>query len=255
MNYIITAGGTSEPIDRVRKITNMSKGTLGVRIAQELLSRERTKKVYFIAPREVVVETKDARFEHVVASSTQQVHDALELLLTNEKRVDAVIHSMAISDYTVDYVFDLEALAQRLEGMQSEGVYWQAIDYLNVLREGAFRLNNSSKLSSSAEDMTIKLKKTEKIIGKIKEWKKGVTLVGFKLLENVSSEELLNVARAQMKKNDCDYVFANDIAKIRQTGHQGFLLDAKTDSTNEIYGINEIAVAIADALEGADTHV
>ena len=35
MNVVITAGGTSEPIDMVRKITNSSSGKLGSIIASK----------------------------------------------------------------------------------------------------------------------------------------------------------------------------------------------------------------------------
>lgn len=34
MKILITAGGTNEPIDKVRNITNMSKGTLGEALIQ-----------------------------------------------------------------------------------------------------------------------------------------------------------------------------------------------------------------------------
>ena len=37
---VITAGGTSEKIDNVRKITNSSSGKLGMTIANELLKRD-----------------------------------------------------------------------------------------------------------------------------------------------------------------------------------------------------------------------
>lgn len=37
MKILITAGGTSEPIDDVRKITNRSTGKLGLAIGERLL--------------------------------------------------------------------------------------------------------------------------------------------------------------------------------------------------------------------------
>ena len=40
INVVITSGGTSEPIDRVRKITNSSTGRLGANIANKLIQRE-----------------------------------------------------------------------------------------------------------------------------------------------------------------------------------------------------------------------
>ena len=37
MKVLITAGGTSEPIDQVRSITNHASGTLGIEIAKVFL--------------------------------------------------------------------------------------------------------------------------------------------------------------------------------------------------------------------------
>lgn len=45
---IITAGGTSERIDNVRKITNSSTGKLGCTIANEILSTLEDVEIYYI---------------------------------------------------------------------------------------------------------------------------------------------------------------------------------------------------------------
>ena len=45
--FIVTAGGTSEKIDNVRKITNSSSGRLGMLIANHLLN-ENKKELYII---------------------------------------------------------------------------------------------------------------------------------------------------------------------------------------------------------------
>ena len=46
MKILVTSGGTKIPIDRVRDITNMSKGTFGSKIATELLKLNQ--EVYFL---------------------------------------------------------------------------------------------------------------------------------------------------------------------------------------------------------------
>ena len=247
MRLIVTAGGTSEPIDRVRKITNMSKGTLGVEIVKKALLRDETVEILLLAPSNVHFKTDDERFKHVVVNSTQDVSDALQKLLTEGDSIDAVIHSMAISDYTVDYVFDMTSLAARLEEMQSDNVHYTREDYLHILQEGAFKIDNSSKISSINDHLTIKLKKTEKIISHIKTWSPQTKLMGFKLLENVTQQELIEVAKAQQEKNDCDFVFANDIARIRENGHQGYLL-YPNESVEYLFGLEEIASKIVEVL-------
>ena len=45
---IITAGGTSEKIDNVRKITNSSTGKLGMTIANYLLKENNDLLIYYI---------------------------------------------------------------------------------------------------------------------------------------------------------------------------------------------------------------
>ena len=40
MKILITSGGTKIPIDSVRSITNMSKGTFGAKLAKEFLNRK-----------------------------------------------------------------------------------------------------------------------------------------------------------------------------------------------------------------------
>ena len=51
MNIIITAGGTSEYIDKVRKITNSGTGKLGSIITNTILQRDDIDKVMFIVDR------------------------------------------------------------------------------------------------------------------------------------------------------------------------------------------------------------
>ena len=48
---VITAGGTSERIDNVRKITNTATGKLGMTIANEFLKNEDTF-IYYICTKE-----------------------------------------------------------------------------------------------------------------------------------------------------------------------------------------------------------
>ena len=49
MNIIITSGGTSESIDKVRKITNMSTGKLGAKIADAISSKFYNSEIFFLS--------------------------------------------------------------------------------------------------------------------------------------------------------------------------------------------------------------
>ena len=51
--------------------------------------------------------------------------------------------------------------------------------------------------------------------------------MGFKLLDNVSEEKLIDVAYNLKVKNKCDLVLANDLDSIRKGNHVGYLIKEK----------------------------
>ena len=88
-------------------------------------------------------------------------------------------------------------------------------------------MDRSKKISSSEDNLFIKLKRTPKVINMIKDISPNTYLVGFKLLDNVSEEELINVATNLKEKNKCDLVLANDLDSIRKGTHIGYLIKRK----------------------------
>ena len=213
INVVITAGGTSEPIDNVRKITNSSSGKLGCVIAEEILKLENLDKIYYICSKSSYKPTSD-KVKVVEIVSTSDLKENVEEILVNEN-IDYFIHSMAVSDYTIDYVTTASRLAK-------------TIDSSEYSTETAIRNNNDNitdtKISSYEDNLIIKLKPTPKIINIIKNISPNTYLVGFKLLDNVSDEELISVACKLKVKNKCDLVVANDLSNIRNGKHKAFII-------------------------------
>ena len=58
-NILITAGGTAEPIDNIRDITNKGTGKLGSLIADEFASREDAGNIYYVHGRGAVLPQND----------------------------------------------------------------------------------------------------------------------------------------------------------------------------------------------------
>ena len=54
MNIVITAGGTSEYVDKVRKITNSSTGKLGSIIANKILESKNISNLYYITTKKSI---------------------------------------------------------------------------------------------------------------------------------------------------------------------------------------------------------
>ncbi|MEA4988095.1 MAG: phosphopantothenoylcysteine decarboxylase [Anaerovorax sp.] len=200
MKLIITAGGTTERIDDVRSITNTSTGRLGNAIGTTILKNygENIETLYYLHGLRAVPPIGD-NVVPIPIGGVADLEKNLKKLLETET-IDGVIHSMAVSDYTVKEVTTTESF-----------------------REGK-TLDSSKKISSDIEDLVIVMKKTPKVINSIKKWSPNTILIGFKLLSEVTREELIDVGHHLLKKNECTFVLANDLKEINANGHAGYLI-------------------------------
>ena len=230
MKIIITAGGTTEQIDQVRKITNVASGRLPSEVAREFVRQggKKIDRIYYICERTAIVPELDC-LEVVTAHGTESVGDALSYILTNEK-IDAVVHAMAVSDYTVESLTTAEDLAdciaERVWAQRGSFADEAALaDFVtDCIRENDRLIDRSNKVGSNLAHPLLAMKQTPKLIGMVKNLQPETILVGFKLLDGVPKQELLDVAHALLEKNSCDFVLANDLTQIRGEEHVGYLL-------------------------------
>ena len=219
-NILITAGGTSEPIDNIKDITNKGTGKLGSLIADEFAKREDAGNIYYVHGKGAVL-PKNERIKCVSVRSTLDVLNAMTEIIRND-RIDIIIHSMAISDYTTASFTTLEEFLGLLAYNKSE-----TIPELAELIEKEDLRKKYTKLPSSMENPIIMLKQTPKVLSRLRDLAPEASIVGFKLLDNVTHEELMEVAANQIKKNDTDFCMANDYVTVVSPVHVGFLLDRK----------------------------
>lgn len=221
--FIITAGGTSERIDNVRKITNSSSGKLGCTIANTILEEIDNVKIYYVCSKNSV-KPNSKNIKIIEVEGVSDLKNKVEFLLKNDN-IDFFIHSMAVSDYTTDFVTTLDKLKKSFENT----------DNFNLVEK-----INGSKISSNEDNLVIVLKQTPKVISIIKDVSPSTFLVGFKLLDGVSRNELISVGRKLMNKNSCDMVVANDLSDIRNGNHIAYLID-KDDNVSTANGKDDIA--------------
>lgn len=207
MKILITSGGTSEPIDRVRSITNHSTGQLGKIIAETFLKANTP--VTLVTTKQAAKPQPHPLLRIIEISNVAGLEVCLEPLV---KEHDVLIHSMAVSDYTPLYMTGLEEIEQ------TNNIY----DLLH-------KSNTENKISSQSDYQALFLKKTPKIISKIKQWNPAIQLIGFKLLVDVAKEELIAVARKSLVENKADYIIANDLRDISSDGHKAFLIGKDTN--------------------------
>ncbi|MEW4353910.1 phosphopantothenate--cysteine ligase [Streptococcus pneumoniae] len=217
MKILITSGGTSEKIDRVRSITNHSTGRLGATLAHYFA--EKGDEVTLVTTEKAV---KPAAKPNLTITLVETVNSLLETLEPLVKTHDVLIHAMAVSDYTPVYMADFDQVAQ--------------VENLQVFLE---QENSESKISSHSDYQVLFLKKTPKIIRHIKLWNPKITLIGFKLLVDVPQKELLDVASQSLETNQADMIVANDLTEITKHHHRAYLVE--TEKVTSVETKEEIA--------------
>jgi phosphopantothenate-cysteine ligase len=213
MKILITSGGTKIPLDLVRHIGNMSNGTLGSRMAKELL--EKGHEVLFFraekskSPMSMNVDFNDEyeipqiqdwtdlrdfyenhkdKYTEFWYKTFEDYQEGLETII-KEYKPDMVILAAAVSDYAPETVV-----------------------------KGKIR---------SKGDLTIQLKPLPKVISNVREWAGDkAKIVGFKLLVDVEEKELLDAAFDSLNKNKLDLVCANDLRTILNGSHKLWLCKA-----------------------------
>ena len=228
MELLITSGGTIEKIDQVRSITNHSTGKLGALIAESFLTQG--DQVTLVTTQNAV---KPAAHPNLTIQIIENVQDLLETMQSLVKTHDVLIHSMAVSDYTPIYMagFDQITASQDLT------------EFLN-------KTNIQGKISSQDDYQVLFLKQTPKIISQVKKWNPNIRLIGFKLLVDVSKEELLTVARASLAKNQAEIIVANDLYDISNNQHHAYLV--KENSVIEANTKEEIAQQLVTHIHTKD---
>jgi len=178
---LITSGGTRENVDSARLLTNISSGKLGALIASHVCMMKDTKVYYVHAVGAVMPEAIGMyRLPEIKNYPVKTAQDAMYIMkkLILDEKIDAVIHCMAVSDFT-------------------------------------FKRDAEIKLKSGDPDAFIEymrktIKLNPKIISHIKEWRPETILIGFKFEVGISNEELIGLAKESIQKNGCDLVIAND---------------------------------------------
>jgi phosphopantothenate-cysteine ligase len=226
MKVLITAGGTSEKIDSVRTIANIATGKLGSLIADNFAGLPDVEEIYYVCAKTAVLpksEKATVMYVRSVSSLEQTIRDILE------RKIDVIIHSMAVSDYRVRSVSNVSNLA-RLIAKKKDMLCAKNERDAETLIAGLFnnlaRVSDANgKIDSDVDDMLLIMEKTPKITSRFKNVSPASILVGFKLMDGAPREELIDTAFSLLKTNKCRFVLANDLSEINGDAHIGYLID------------------------------
>ena len=246
----ITAGGTEESIDGIRKITNTSSGSLGWHCLEAVLSfmheHNQTDFVvhYIKAPKAATKKLSDREkpfVDFVDVTDTQSVYDSINRLM-DDVDIDIFIHAMAISDFSYSYSVSIISLAEELYQNITEDKSISKEKIEEILSKPKYKHESDEKISSS-EAIVMGFETTPKVISLIKKKNPKTFLVGFKLVKHNRDNNLLKEAEKLRASNNCDAVFANESSQLSEDNHAGILLHEGKIVARPI-GKKEIAKAI-----------
>ena len=255
MKILITAGGTVEKIDDVRAISNNSTGRLGVAIANAFLNSDKLpiEQIFYVCGQNAVSPLSNNsplydKINIIRIGGVNELVAQVESILSTQK-IDVVIHSMAVSDYSVSSITTKRNVSGTIsasliqEDLKKHSPSELAEKITNNAFEVTSSINADNKISSDIDDLIIVMKKTPKVISIIKPLQTETILVGFKLLSNVSLDTLIDIGYGLLQKNSCDLVLANDMTQITNDKHVGYLI-----SPDKTFERLETKTQIAEAI-------
>jgi phosphopantothenoylcysteine synthetase/decarboxylase len=204
---LVTSGPTRAWIDKVRYIANTSSGMLGARIVDALLKLE-VPVIHLYG-----AESQQPRSSgHILLQSipVTTMEDLIESVRHVASRGDVIgiIHAMAVLDYVPEKQF-------------------------------------GGKTPSDADHWDLRLVKTPKVAGIMRELMPDAIMVGFKLEAGVADNELIGRAARILDRYHLDLVVANDIDKVGQDLHEALLVLPDRSVLTRAHTKNEIAEAVA----------
>ena len=181
MNCIVTAGPTFEPLDDVRRLTNFSTGRLGTELANFLAARGH-KVTLFIGESATYAGARKASSVKTF-STTADLRAKLKSF--SGKKVDAIFHAAAVSDFTFGKMFT-RAAAGKLKPFQP-----------------------SKKISTRGGNLFVELAPTPKILAELRGWFPKTKIVGWKFEADGARADALRAAEKQIADDATDFCVAN----------------------------------------------
>jgi phosphopantothenoylcysteine decarboxylase/phosphopantothenate--cysteine ligase len=181
MNCIVTAGPTFEPLDGVRRLTNFSTGRLGTELANYLAARGH-KTILLIG--EQATYSGERRAQRVeLFSTTADLHAKLKAV--SSKKVDAVFHAAAVSDFTPGRIFAPDESSKLVE------------------------LKGAEKISTRHGKLLLELVPTPKIISELRGWFPKTKITGWKFEADGKRADAVAAARKQIADCSTDLCVVN----------------------------------------------
>ena len=212
---LVTAGGTVEPLDDVRVISNLSSGETGARIAEGIADFGAEVHLHraengTVADGRVALQTTFSTFASLQVSLKK---------LLSENDFELVVHVAAVSDFSIES-FELNG--------------------------NRFFPSEVRKIASS-DKLTIHFKNNPKLVDQIKLQSRNpqVRLVAFKLTSHATGPEKDAAVEKLQRSSRADFVVHNDTSEIDKSArHHSFTLYGKDFIQTPLENIQSLVAEI-----------
>lgn len=220
MRILITAGGTQEPLDEVRFLTNFSTGKTGAILTETWTAAGH--QVTHLCGRAAIAPAPS--FKLLRYGSFADLESELQALLGSEP-FDLVVHAAAVSDYSIKEI------------RAGDRTYQPGV---------------TGKIDSSAEELVLKLRRNHKIVDRLRGYAAGhPVIVGFKLT-NTPDQAQREQAIFKLSLNPAiDFVVHNDYSEILESGQQPFSIYQQQNLLERCNSASELAKALVKLGEHA----
>lgn len=219
MRILITAGNAQAPIDQVRCVTNIFTGRTGARIAEE--AWQRGHQVTLATSQPETVESMPCSRQDAGAGTlnvlTFRTFSDLERLLRAEitsGKYDVVIHSAAVTDFTVADIFARDHRSDPARPPAETSAADESLHRLDA---------EVGKIQSTHRELWLRLVPTPKLIDLIRRpWGFHGVLVKFKLEVGIEEDQLRAIAIASCRHSDADLIVANSFEERETLAYFGW---------------------------------
>ncbi|MFT5443467.1 MAG: phosphopantothenoylcysteine decarboxylase/phosphopantothenate--cysteine ligase [Myxococcota bacterium] len=170
---VVTAGGTSEPIDSVRSVTNRSSGKMGFAVARE--AARRGADVVLVAGETALATPVGVR--RIDIGSALEMH---EVVLRELANASVVIKAAAVADFRPAQASDRKIKKEDLG--TGEGITIELVPNPDILAD---------------------------VCAKVAETNGRQVVVGFA----AESHDVIPAAKRKLARKGCDFIVANDISR------------------------------------------
>ncbi len=209
--FLVTAGNTRQPIDRVRDWGNIFTGNTGFQIAQSLATLGPVD-LYTSNPQHAD-QAVAFKLLHPITPKLYKTHEDLkQLLMNNVPRgtYQAIFMAAAVADYTPTGAFQV---ISRAPGKEPGTQVWTVQNA------------QAGKVKSTFEELAFLGKKTEKLVDLFRtQWGFKGLLVKFKLEVGVTPDQLIQIGQASRLASGADYLVANELDMVQGPNPGAFLL-------------------------------